>query len=106
MFNFHGTIYGAPFSLQRDEPCGAPSPCAAPPDPETLREIRAQTCGVRVSASGAVAGSGVATPLSQAPDGETPEQRLSRLQDERRDHMIYFGALLGGLIVGLWVEGK
>lgn len=109
MFLFNGTIYDANFHLQQD---------AATCDP-----VRCTPGGLAVWKSTGpivVAGSGAAQPTPSGaaaspsnvnaprpPDeDETPEEKANRLREERKDHMIYLGALLGGLVVGLWLEGK
>lgn len=133
MFTFQGIIYGAPFHMQTDPDsfCTSETMCEGQPDPAMESIVRAAVCGIDVSgldvprrgstrieaspvkAAGSVRPSANTSPRALVGAGsepvsedETPEQKADRLREDRRDQIVFLGALIGGFAVGLWVEGK
>ena len=60
-----------------------------------------------ITASGSTAAASTSDGEADSqPPAETPEQKLERLRDERREGLYTLGALLGGVAIGMWLKGK
>lgn len=95
-----GIVYGYAVHKQTD-PFSCDCPRCSPSGPAVWRA----TGPVTASGSTGTASGGDGEDDSQPP-AETPEQKLERLRDERREGVYILGALLGGTAIGMWLKGK
>jgi len=110
----NGIVYGYPVHMQQD-PFVCDPPRRSPSGPAVWRAHGAVTASgqadggateppaVTESAPPAVRISSTATAPATA---DTAAERLDKLRGERTDHLVFLGALLSGVAIGLWIEGK
>jgi hypothetical protein len=102
----NGIVYGYPVHMQQDSFVCDP-PRRSPSGPAVWRAHGGFTASGQAD--------GETTPPASTPPASTPPavaasaaeaEKLDRLRSERSDHLVFIGALLTGVAIGLWIEGK
>ena len=112
----NGIVYGYPVHMQQD-PFVCDPPRRSPSGPAVWRAHGGFTASGQADGEAAPPSSTPPTstpPTSTPPSSTSPAvaasaaeaEKLDRLRSERSDHLVFIGALLTGVAIGLWIEGK
>lgn len=110
----NGIVYGYPVHMQQD-PFVCDPPRCSPSGPAVWRAHGGLTASgqadgdpaeppVTTETTPPVVTPPVPTPASVV--AQSAAERLDKLRAERTDHVVFLGALLSGVAIGLWIEGK
>jgi hypothetical protein len=117
----NGIVYGYPVHMQQD-PFVCDPPRRSPSGPAVWRAHGGFTASGQADGETTPPASTppastppASTPPTSTPPTSTPPavaasaaeaEKLDRLRSERSDHLVFIGALLTGVAIGLWIEGK